>query len=147
MLEKRKVKPGDEILYCDVEGKVQNDGRIKHSSKITGDAYFIDAVAFATNFAKNFARNLAINLFATCYRCDDDDKVQSLEELLSSCDSIGASGGGGGGGPSGEKGGEGSGGGRRGGGGSSSGGCGEGKGKRQLTAISGSEKGKEIHPD
>jgi len=96
LLEKRKVEPGDEILYTnngfDVQGKVQKDGRIKHSSRITGDAYFIDAVAFARNFARNFAGNVARNLFATCYRCDDDDKVQSLDELLSSCDSIGAPG-------------------------------------------------------
>jgi hypothetical protein len=195
--------PGDEILYIfnddnEVMGEVQSDGRIKHSAKRTGDAYYIDPVAFRT---KNNAwastdnqseRNARLALFAECHRCVGETKIESLEKLLSSCDSIdapgAASGGGGGGGQTKginkdmtlrrnqyisslnngkfkandaklkeyniilnqeskryqaassprkcyrKRG--------------SSGGGGEGTGgERQSTAVSGSEKGKEIHPD
>jgi hypothetical protein len=112
-LEKRQVVPGDEILYIfnddnEVMGEVQSDGRIKHSAKITGDAYYIDPVAFRT---KNNAwastdnqseRDARLALFAECHKCVGETKIESLEKLLRSCDSIdapgAASGGGGGGG-------------------------------------------------
>ena len=113
LLEKRQVVPGDEIGYIfndydEVMGEVQSDGRIKHSAKRTGDAYYIDPVAFRT---KNNAwastdnqseRDARLALFAECHKCVGETKIESLEKLLSSCDSIdapgAASGGGGGGG-------------------------------------------------
>jgi hypothetical protein len=180
LLMKRKVKPGDEISYIhhdlEVLGEVQSDGHIKYSAK----TYYIDPVAFRTrkndwaSTGSQSERDACRALFAECLLNVGETKIQSLEELLSSCDSNGApgaaSGEGRGGGRSRERGGGGSRGGGAGGSvdeggggvgatgvrvkegkgrlvGSSSCGGGEGAGgKIQSNAVSCSEKGKEIHP-
>jgi hypothetical protein len=117
LLEKRQVVPGDEIVYIfndnyEEVGEVQSDGRIKHSNMRTLDVYYIDPVAFRT---KNNAwastdnqseRDARLALFAEFHKCVGENKIESLEKLLSSCDSIDAPGaasrGGGGGGRSGK---------------------------------------------
>ena len=115
MLETRKIVPGDAIQYLHhgrrVEGEVQKDGSIKGAGR-KGD-YYIDPVAFAredNKWASTDNQSEIRLLFADCSKLGDDDKEQSLEELLSSCE------------------------GGRGGGGSSGGGEGTG-GKRKSTAV------------
>jgi len=96
--KEKKIVHGDMISYIDtteITGQVQPDGRI---GLVVGRIYkyYIDAVAFAKNDNDWASQDLHpeslihtnSELFARCYLCDrvDPDKVEPLDDLLSSCD-------------------------------------------------------------
>jgi len=103
--EQKKIVKDDAILYLCSErgsqfsGDVQSDGRIKYKYR-RREMFFSDPVQFAS-FARDpvaFARtspdhddDSAIDadkmLFTCCHLClDDDDKIESLEDLLRTCE-------------------------------------------------------------
>jgi len=99
--EEEKIIEGDYISYLDpvgrreITGVVQVDGRIKYKVR-RKDMLFIDAVAFAMHdntWASLDHHDQSVidankKLFSCCHLCqDDDDTIESLEDLLRSCDS------------------------------------------------------------
>jgi len=97
--EEGKITEDDHIAYLDSEerreitGIVQTDGRIKYKVR-RRDLLYIDAVAFAmqdNTWASLEHHDESVidankRLFACCYLClDDEGKIESLEDLLSSC--------------------------------------------------------------
>jgi len=106
--KEKKIVHGDMISYIDqdreseITGQVQPDGRIGFTVRRKYEHYN-DPVAFAKNdndwaspdLHKESVIETHSKLFACCYLCDrvDPDKVEKLEDLLSSCDTHASDGG------------------------------------------------------
>jgi len=106
--KEKKIVHGDMISYIDqdreseITGQVQPDGRIGFTVRRKYEHYN-DPVAFAKNDNDWASPDLHTEsviethskLFACCYLCDrlDPDKVEKLEDLLSSCDTRASDGG------------------------------------------------------